>query len=367
MNNKLIYCLSVVFALFTGGVYAQESEIEIKIDKSALNKLDIIELAYGQQGFLKFTDNEVNIGLGPTKGVLLEVPEVKNDSLNIILNSFVVRQSLFYPIIIKLSNEKDILEIIQSDLDIQGGDVYGQLLNLDIAIDSLTKYILITTDPELLNEKHYYEYEDANTGLVNADGAMVPVYSGAQIIEDVLTFTDQPKLKVMVPFKNGKPVYKRERGFYFGLGAYFGGEKVEKASEEQYFRAGSGGVFSIGYSHSIGASRFVARYGGSFRFQTGEHQSDYNLGLISEGVLTYQTRHINYGIGGQYDFANTIKANGETYTFNPVFSPKVLIEARFGGYLSVGGEYIITDFKTDRDELFKGNRFGIFVRMFFGK
>ncbi len=283
------------------------------------------------------------------------------------MNSFVVRHGLFYPIIIKLSREKEILEIIYSDLEIQGGDVFGQSLNHSIALDSLTKYLLITTDPELLDQKHYFEYEESNTGLVNADGAMIPVYAGTHITEDVVTFTDKPKIKVMVPFKNGKPIYKREAGFYFGIGAYLGGEKVEKASEEQYFRAGSGGVFPLGYCHSIGASRFVVRYGGAIRFQTGEHQSDYNLGLISESVLTYQTRHINYGIGGQYDFANSIKANGETYKFKPVFSPKFLLEARLGGYMNVGVEYVITDFKTDRNELFKGNRFGLFVRMFFGK
>ena len=368
MNYKTLCYL--VFTLMSVVVHAQESdnEIELKINESELNTLNKSTLKYGQQGFLKFTDDSINIGLGFARAILLEVPELVQDSLMVDLSSFVYRHRLFYPIIIKLTEENDIQEIIQSELNVQGGDMFGQQLNYSIKLDSLTKYMLVTTDPELVSQPHYFEYEETSTSIIDVDGAVIPVYDDeSYVVEDMITFTDKPKIKVMVPFKNGKLVYRLEQGFYFGMGAYLGGEEVEKASEEQYFRAGGGAAFPFGYCHPIASSRFVARYGMSFRFQTGEFQGEYNLGLASETVLTYQMRFVNIGLGGQYDFANTIKAAGETYKFNPVFSPKVVLEGRLAGYISIGGEYVFTDFKTDRNELFYGDRFGIFIRIFVGK
>lgn len=359
--------LFIISIFFTEIIFAQEEQIVIELNQEQLEHMHQEKLIYGQQSFMDLGEDSLDIGLGKTRGLLLEVPELSKDSLYIDISSFVYRHNLYYPIVIKLSRNKELQEIIQGDITITGGDVFGQSIKYLVGIDTSTHFLLVTTDPELFSTKHYFEYSDVNSGVMDAGGTMVPVNMGSYIVEDVVTITDEPKLKVMLPFKNGKPIYKRETGVYFGIGFLFGGEAVAEASEEQDFRAGGGGVFAFGYSHAIGASNVVARYSTGIRFQTGQEQRDNSFGLIGDIGLTYQTRHINFGIGGQYDFANTIKAAGETYKFKPVLSPKLLLEGRLGGYMNVGLEYIFTQFETKEKETFDGNRFGLYIRMFFGK
>lgn len=360
--------LIIILSLFLPTtVFSQEEPIEISINKEELKTMSLTALKLGHQRFIKFKGDKTDIGLGKANSILVKVPDFTGDSLYLDLRSFVVKDNVYYPIVIKLSDQMEFQELIQGDLDIQGVDVFGFSLDHKIGIDTTTKYLLVTTDPEMLSSTHVFEHEEANTGVMNTNGTMTPIYLGTSVIVEEFNFTDKPKVKILLPFKNRKPIYKRETGFYFGMGFYFGGEKVEEATEEQDFRAGGGGVFPIGYSHSIGASNFVARYSGSIRFQTGDEKDSWNFGLLADAVVTYQTRYINFGLGTQYDFSNAIKARGEHYKFKPVISPKMVVDVRLSGYMSVGLEYVYTNFKTSKNERFHGNRMGLVVRMFFGK
>lgn len=363
---RIVFLLVLSF-LIPKSVLAQENTIEIQIDKKQVKALTVSELELGQQRFIKSYGEQVDIGLGNANSLLLNVVDFDSDSLYFDVKSFVVRHKIYYPIILKLTEEFDIQEIIQSEIELQGADMFGMSIDHHIGVDSTTKYILITTDPELLSDKYLFEQERVNSGIINADGTISPTYSETIVEEREIAFTDNPKVKVLLPFKNGKPIYKRESGFYFGMGFYIGGEKVEEANEEQYFRAGVGAVIPIGYSHTFGASNFVGRYGLAFRFQSGDENNTYNLGLLTDASVTYQTKYINFGLGLQYDFANRIKAHVKNYNFKPAFSPKVLLEGRLSGYMNIGVEYVLTNFETKAGQKFHGNRLGVMIRIFLGK
>ncbi|MCK9452679.1 MAG: hypothetical protein M0Q90_13380 [Bacteroidales bacterium] len=125
---------------------------------------------------------------------------------------------------------------------------------------------------------------------------------------------------------------------------------------------------TLGYSHSLLSSNFVGRYGAGIRYQGSKDGDARNFGYLSEIIISYQTRYINLGVGGQIDFGNSIiDLDGKKYNFETAIGPKLILEGRFNGIGSIGLEYILMNFVTTEDEKYSGNRIGLSVKFFFGK
>jgi hypothetical protein len=325
-------------------------------------------LVPGQQGTLKSIPFKMDIGLGITNCILLEVPGFKKDSIYIEIRSLVDKSLFFYPVILKLTSEFKLQDIIQESVRIDGSDINGMGFSSTIGIDMNTRYILITTDPSLVTKSFTHVYKQQNS---------IPFYTGSTLIivpmppatvyKDIV-FSDVPKFIIQVPSGAGTIPFKRENGFYMGLGVSFGGDKVADNPGGDDYKVGGGGIMNVGYTHSIYSSNFVGRYGAGFRYQGNKDGDARNMGFLTEALITYQTRYINFGAGGQFDFASSIKnTEGKVFNFKPQVGPKFILEWRFKGIGNIGIEYIVMDCTTKDDKKYSGNRIGIMMRFFFGK
>lgn len=340
---------------------------DIQIDKKILESATKILLTFGQQDFIRQKPFKMNIGYGEANCLLFEIPELRNDSLTLEFKSLVYKSQIFYPIFIKLNDKYEVQEVIMGNLEIEGSELYGMYDESIINIDKTTRYILITTDTALVSKSmtHVYETQSSTAIYTGSTPIFIPVSS---IASKEIIMSDTPRLLVWVPFAKNRKIFKRENGIYWGLGASFGGEKVADNPNGDNYRAGGGAIITLGYTHSILSSNFVGRYGAGFRYQGNKDGDARNLGYLSEVILTYQTRYVNLGIGGQIDMGNSTRdMEGNIFKFETAAGPKFVLEGRYEGILSVGLEYILMNFSTTENRDYKGNRLGVAVKFFLGK
>lgn len=360
----VLLSLLIQFKVWSNIVLADDS---LKINIDALKKVRITELKIGQQGIVKSGIVKLDIGLGSTNSYLFGVPPIDRDSIKIILRSLVYKSQIYYPIIIKLSDSFEIQEIIKQKVSLEGSDLFGWGINNEIVLNKKTRYLLVTTDPQLKSKNFTHVYSQQNSTPVYSGSTMIVVPTNVSVNNISIRFTDNPKIIMSVPTRMYYRPFKREKGFYYGLGIYFGGDKVADNPSGDDYKAGSGAVFPIGYSHSIGNSNFVARYGIAIRYQGSQDGNSRNLGYFLDGIVSYQTRYVNFGTGLHYDFASSIRdLNGKVYKFDPVLSPKFVLEGRVKGIANMGFEYIIADFKSEGVN-YNANRIGWFMRFFLGQ
>jgi hypothetical protein len=343
----------------------------IYINSNYLKGVSKIQLDFGQQGEIDALPFKMDIGYGEASCLLFEIPSFKRDSLQIEIRSLIENYELFYPIIVKLNSDFELQEIIKSTIRIEGTD-FIDLGDLRlISADKSTKYLLITTDSSLINRKFPYFYEMNNVNIL-------PIYTGtdmiynstysSSVIYNNITFSDKPRISIIVPTKMSKRPIRREDGIYFGLGTNFGGDKVLDNPGGDPYKAGGGAFICAGYSHPMHFLNFVGRYGIGYRYQgSKEGGNARNSGILSEAILVLQTNWINIGVGGQLDIANSVRdLKGQEVNFKTNLGPKFVLEYRYKGFGNLGLEYLLMDYSSTDNRKYNGNRIGVAMRFFFG-
>lgn len=361
----LIVCQGISSNIFDT---IKQIDYDFIIDKEILQKTPKILLTYGQQKLVKQEPFKMDIGHGNTNCLLFEAPILSRDSLTIEFRSLVNRLQFFYPIIIKLNDKFEILEVINKEIEFEGSELFGLYFLNSIDIDESTRYILVTTISDLISKNITHIYEEQYSTAIYTGSTLIYVPTTKSTVSKNIVFTDNPRISVWVASKNNKKIYRRESGVYWGFGVSFGGDEVANNPSGDNYRAGGGGKMTLGYSHSVFSSNFVGRYGVGIRYQGSKNGDARNLGYLSEILISYQTRYINLGVGGQVDFGNSIRdLDGKTYKFKTAIGPKLILEARFNGIGNIGLEYILMNFSTTENEKYSGNRIGFSVKFFFGK
>lgn len=340
----------------------------LKIDVEILKKASKITLKFGQQDVIKEEPFLMDIGYGKTNCLLFEIPTLKKESLNIEFKSYVSKLKLFYPIFIKLNANFEIQEEVKTKLNMVGEQLYGIYNSSTVTIDKNTKYILLTTDSNLISKDISYAYQTSNISPIYTGSTVVYVPTSRNTVDVNIQFTDIPTIQVGVPTQNNRKIFKRENGLYWGFGASFGGDKVANNPSGDDYKVGGGALFTLGYTHSLFSSNFVGRYGGGFRYQGSKDGDARNMGYVTEALITYQTKYVNIGVGGQSEFGNSIRdLSGKIYRFDAAIGPKFVLEGRFQGKMNIGLEYIMNNFTSNENQLYNGNRIGIGLKFFMGK
>lgn len=369
-NITIITILSV----FYFNCYAQtpaytgnnEKEPEIQLDKEVFQNAPKIPLRFGQQELIKDRPFLMDPGYGKTNCLLFELPEIETEKLSLEFETIILNSRLYYPIFITLSEDYEIRDIIKEKLQIEGNPLAGMSHTSHIEVDNTVRFILVTTDSALVSHSISHMYEISGMRAVYSGSTPIFVPSSAQSVLQHIEFTDEPLLQVKVASNRNREIINREGGFYFGLGVNFGGEKIADNPSGDNYRAGGGGLIAFGYSHSLFSSDLVGRAGVGYRFQGSYDGDARNRGIFSDVVLTWQTRHISFGAGGQLETANSIKdLQGNVTRFKTTVIPKFILEYRMvDGTINMGAEFLPGSFTTTQNQTFSGNRFALALKFF---
>ncbi|MCT4664202.1 MAG: hypothetical protein N4A45_03085 [Flavobacteriales bacterium] len=362
MNKLITTVLTLLFFCNINLVFGH-FDSEIHIDKDKLKKAPKTQLKLEQQGKLNLKPFKVDVGFGEVNSFLLTLPKFRNETVEFELKSIEHRKKYYYPIIIKLDKEFEIINIQKDTIELEGDEVYGISQTSKVSIDTNTSYILITTEKKILSKRITYSYSSQNLMPVSTGSSIIYVPSGQSYMNKKIYFSDDPKFYFQIPNKNGRKLFRKEQGIFFGFGAFLGGEKLGKT------QIGGGATMVLGAALHITGTSLVGRGEIGIRYQGSKDDKAENIGFFTAGVLTYQTKYVNLGFGGQYDFGSSItNTNGKKYNFVPQLGPKFLIEARLDGRLHLGVEYILMkEVKDKENRIYNGNRFSLMLRMFIGK
>lgn len=344
-------------------VSGQENS-DFSIDKVAIAKINPILLKHGMQQNIKKKAVEIDFGNGPTLSYLFKLPEQE------ITQEFqfisMVRQKKIYPsIYILLDENLEVISIIGDEIKLD--NIYlgalGQVSKINISPD--IKYILqtqIISDEQ--SDIEYIDQQTNNIGVPVGNTYMViPV--GTKQVTRKFGLANTPKTQIHAPFNKSKKPILRTTGIYMGVGVDFGGEKVALNTNGDDYRAGGGAAFVLGYSQILNHSRFSLRGGIGYKYQGNQEGDASNQGGFMEAIIVWQTKNINLGIGGQYDFSNKIKTEeGDIIPFENEFGPKFLLEYKWQ-MLTFGAEYILMDF-NHKSTQYHANRFGFSIKFFSG-
>jgi hypothetical protein len=346
--------------------YSVKEYPEIRISTRVIQKEPKIFLRKGEQRFIWEDPFSMDIGMGKTNCLLFVVPRFKKDIINMEFVSSVRDSEMFFPVIITLDDDYNVNEIIIKPIEIQSTGFGRKDYNVAISIDQSTRYILVTTIPELLSSSFIHSFEVLETIPFTIGSSVYYINRGTATEFETIRFIEKPGILVRVASGGNRRIFMREDGIYLGIGTNFGGEKVADNPSGDNYRAGGGGIISMGISHSVFTTNFVGRYGGGIRYQGSKDGDARNLGYIAEAVLTYQTRYFNFGFGGQIDMGNSTRhLDGNVTRFKRAIGPKFTLEWRAGGFAHLGFEYLTNDFYTTENQKYRGNRIGVTARFFF--
>ncbi|TVQ08579.1 MAG: hypothetical protein EA361_16370 [Bacteroidetes bacterium] len=376
MKNKILiaFLLMACFCQFTA--HAQSTEptspadtlhvTQIQINPEALAEIAPVQLRFGQQGMINDFPFAMDFGLGETFSLLLQLPVPETYELRMEVTTHVYDSKMYYPIFIKLTDKFEVQETITPTLEIEGTGFDNMEHTQHIAYDKTTRYILITTAPSLVGQNLYHSYEVQTSRAVYTPTVPIIVPSGKKPAIARITFTAAPRISVKVASSGNAEIYRRQTGFYFGLGSLFGGEKVANNPSGDDYRAGGGAAISIGYSIPLAASDMGIRTALGFRYQ-GSYDGDANSkGYFSEILFTWQTKVLTAGGGGQLETNNSIRdLNGNVTRFKKTFGAKLIMEIRLADRINMGLEYLPFNFYTLNDVPVKGNRIGLSLKFFY--
>ncbi|MES2480275.1 MAG: hypothetical protein V4561_14415 [Bacteroidota bacterium] len=339
----------------------------LTIDSGVLKNSPKVMLKNGQQKRIKHKPFRLDIGYGETNCFLFEVPSFKKDSVFLNIKSLVVKNKVYYPIFFTLNKDFQVIRMEKNAIEFEGSLLFGLYIRDHILVDKNTKYLLMVSDSSMISKNVDHQFDAQNSKAIYTGNSVIftPGNPGRSV---KMTISDLPKVILEVPYFRRKKPFTREHGVYFGFGVCFGGEKVASNPDGDDYRVGGGAVFQLGYAQSLFSSPLVYRIGTGIRYQGSKNGVGRNLACPSEFVITYQTRYLNFGFGGQLETNNSTRDfNGKIFQFKPALGPKFLIEGKDRGVVNLSIEYILTNFKTTNNVLYSGNRIGFAFKFFFGR
>jgi len=345
---------------------AQETN-NIKIERPVFEKFEKIIIRNGEQKIIHSLPIIIDVGYGSVNSYLFELRDIKSEENQVFKFSSIVNKNEFYaPTYILLNKDYQMISIIDDEINIKSNGLSNPSQTTDININSNVKYILQTT--KVIEDSASFDHQSESANLVGiyTGSSMVYVPMGSTSSTREIVFSKTPKTKVLSPIgKNIQPL-QRDIGIYGSIGVNFGGERVADNPDGDDYRAGGGAVFMFGYSHIMFRSSFTVRAGVGYRYQGSKKGNASNQGGIGEAVLSFQTRYISFGIGGNYDFANKIvDMENKSYRFNNQIGPKAVLDIRFGSMITMGLEYIMTNYTTTNSS-YRGNQIALSVKFFSG-
>jgi hypothetical protein len=368
-------CFALIFIVWTWSfplAFSQtesaSASVEMTINSEDLRNAPKIKLRFGQQGQIRERPFLLDLGNGYAHSFLFELPALRKEVLKLELSSHLHNSMIYYPVIVKLNDNFEIQELIKEELDISGTPAHRAEHTSFIEVDNTTRYILLTTDPAMKGKSviHFYESSEMLAVHTGITPIFVPSASRQQFSQ--YKFTTIPQISIRVASANNREIFRREQGYYFGLGAAFGGEKVADNPGGDSYRAGGGATISLGFGRSVFSSDFVMRFGLGMRYQGSQQGKGSNRGIFTEIMATWQTPEINIGLGGQLDAANSVTdSEGKIIAFRPALGPKISLEYRVAGMGNIGLEYLPVSFNTTNNVRYSGNRIALAMKFFLNR
>jgi len=346
---------------------AQEGD-SIIIYRAEFEKLEKIQIKPGEQKIIHSLPITVDIGFGPVLSYLFETPTIKSDKPPVYQFSSLLMGNTFYaPLYVLLDENYHIIDIIDEELNITPNPLKNDAQITEIIIDPSIKYILQTTYLGDVKERFDHETTTNNSVGIYTGSSFVFVPVGSSTFSTKVSYAKTPKTKLITPVGKSTEIFERTTGIYTKIGVDFGGSKVANNSNGDDYRAGGGAVFLLGYSQIIHGSCFSVSGGLGIRYQGAQEGDASNQGGLLESVVYFQTKYINIGVGGQYDFANKITDEERNiYKFGSEIGPKVVLDIKFTKEVSLGLEYIHMDFTDTRNKMYSGNRIMLSVKIHSG-
>ncbi len=347
------FIITAVLLLFSTLATALDVE-KAKIDFSAQTYQP---LAKGFQGMLTGEAVRLTLPTGTSVAYFYQLPEY-NDIHTVVLQSTLKAGAVFYPVVAILDREFNVKRVIKPHARIEslGMNKFG--FDLDFPIWPDEPYMVLTTDPELLDQQGYY---------TSSTSAMTPVYLGTTTVyvqgstQEVLRrgrLTTEPHVQLMLPYEGNARPYVRQQGWLFEFGVTTGGDKVYANPDGDPYNVGGGAIVGLGYAQQLFDSpHWLSRYSLGMRYQGGQGSSS---GVVFKSGLVYAYRHLNIGAGVYVDLFNESKSiMGETTGFDDSVGGMVFVELRASDYLNIGLQYIDIDYKSQEGVPFDGRQLGI--------
>lgn len=356
--------ISIVFVMNTS---AQEGD-SIIIYRAEFEELEKIKIKPGDQKIIHRLPITVDIGFGPVLSYLFEIPTIKSDKPPVYqFSSLLVGNTFYAPLYILLDENYNIIDIIDEELNITPNPLKNDAQITEIIIDPPIKYILQTSYLGDVKERFDHEITTNNSVGIYTGSTMVFIPVGSSTFNTKVSYSKTPKTKLITPVGKNIEIFERTTGLYTKLGVDFGGARVANNTNGDDYRVGGGAVMLLGYSHIIHGSCFSVSGGLGYRYQGAQERDASNQGGLLESVAYFQTKYINIGVGGQFDFANKIRdEEGEIYKFGSEIGPKVVLDIKFTKEVSMGLEYIHMDFTDTRNKMYSGNRLMLSVKLHSG-
>ncbi len=373
MKNQslIVFLLIVCFCQLATHAQSTAPEIpndtlpELQIDPEALAEIPPVQLRFGQQDLIDDFLFAMDFGLGETISLLFQLPVPETEKHKMEITTHVHDSKLYYPIVVKLTDKFEVQEIITPALEIEGTRPYNMEHTQYIVYDKTTRYILLTTNPTLVGQNLYHFYEVPTSRAVYTPTVQIFVPSGKKSAIARISFTATPRIFVKVASSDNAEIFQRQTGFYLGIGALFGGQTVVINPKGGNYRAGGGAALSMGYSIPLASTNMGVRAALGIRYQGRFDGNANSKGYFSELLLTWQTKVLTLGGGGQLETNNSIKdLNGNVTRFKKTFGGKLMMEFRLFKKINLGIEYLPFNFYTQNDLPVQGNRIGLSVKVF---
>lgn len=357
---RFLICLCFLAPFYVLSAYATEPA-KVDLNTSSLKNNTPIVLSEGFQEALTDQPIMIDLGYGSAPVFFYELP-LYAQARNLILTSSVQNDKLFYPIVLLLSDQLDVLQEIKKEIRLTNKEAKKVSMRVNITVEPQVKYLVITTDPSLFGKS--IEYRKHMAG-------MMPIYSGNSIIyiptrgtidTTEINFSSNAALYLALPHQDEYEPVKKQQGLFYDVGASFGGEKVAANPKGDNYNAGSGAIMSVGYGFPLSTLRgWTVRTSFGLRYQGGEGESQ---GIITQAAILYSTRYINLGAGIYGDLANSIKDIEDRETkFENAFGPALIAEWRASAQVDFGLKYIFMDYQTKQGVAYKGNKAVVYINI----
>jgi len=348
--------LGVFFFCVSVGAYAVERDRPF-IDYDQFN---YYELEEGYQGGVPGEAVSLDLGDGSRISAYFYALPLLMRSHTVVLSSLIHDDQLYQPVVVLLSRDFRVLREI--DLPTRVSTVVGKGLGVsrDIMISGDAAYMVIKTDPILIGKTIEYQKNNSTTMPVSSGGTTTYVPGPSFRTVARAQYSNSAELNIMVPYRDNFRPVERQQGSYMTIGVSFGGDRVAVNPTGDNYNAGSGGIIGVGYAKPLFKSQtLLGRLSIAGRYQGGEGNSQ---GIVGKAMVVHSEKYFNVGGGLYLDFMNQVEdINGVTTEFEDSAGGAVFAEWRMGSNASLGVQYLMTDYETDKGVTYDGNQFSLYL------
>ncbi len=288
---------------------------------------------------------------------------IKHRYHEIKLTVIVDDKTLFYPIITLYDQFKNVRSEIKSPINVKSIGAYKEGVEISIPFGPEDVYMSINMPQELVGQQFNITQNQNTVIPVFSNGSTYYVPSGNNQYSVTYTLMDKGFIELALPEENKfSPEYK-QNGWYFDLGVNFGGDTIANNPGGDNYKAGGGALLMLGYDWPSNDD-FSYQVSTGFRYQGAQLGDGENFGLVSRVEADYDFGEYHLGIGLHLDILSHTKDEfGKKTKIDDSISPFISASWEMLPHINLTGTYMFAEFTDENDVVYKGNQFGLGLRM----